>query len=373
MAKLIYKYLLKNDYTDENDRVTEAYHEAKKQGALVALPDELKPHAEEVLTLIDSVFSDVQIPLPEDERATKTNPINKANFERKEFKELWDRINRKAAYTVHFDSAELIEKCVRALDKQLKVPSLQYTIQRGEQRDNATVDQLRGGTAFELEETETVPHRASAHSGVRYDLIGKLAEQTDLTRRTVASILTSVNPTTFAQYKTNPEGFIAEATRLINEQKATVIVERISYDPLEGTHDIAIFTQEKPKGSFSNAFRAKRHVYDYVFTDSKNERQFVEELDASTEVVVYAKLPRGFSIPTPVGGYNPDWAIAFDHNKVRHVFFIAETKGSMSSMELREIEQRKIECARKFFARITSGRVRYKVIDGYSKLMELVT
>lgn len=373
MAKQIYKYLLKNDYTDENDRVAEAYHEAKEQGVLAELPEELKPHAEEVFKLIDSVFSDVQIPLPEDERAAKTNPINKANFERKEFKELWDRINRKAAYTVHFDSAELIEKCVRALDKHLKVSPLQYTIQRGEQRDGATVDQLRGGTAFELGETETLSHRASVYSGVRYDLIGKLAEQTDLTRRTVASILTSVNATTFAQYKTNPEGFIAEATRLISEQKATVIVERLSYDPIEGTHDIEIFTQEKPKGGFGKAFKANRHIYDYVFTDSKNERQFVEELDASTEVVVYAKLPRGFSIPTPVGGYNPDWAIAFDHNKVRHVFFIAETKGSMSSMELREIEQRKIECARKFFANIASDRVRYEVVDGYSKLMELVS
>lgn len=373
MAKQIYKYLLKNDYTDESDRIAPAYHEAKEQGALAELPDELKPHADEVIKLIDSVFSDAQIPLPEDERATKTNPINKTNFERKEFKELWDRINRKAAYTVHFDSAELIGKCVGALDSQLAVSPLQYTIQRGEQQDGTTVDQIREGTAFELEETETLTHRASVYSSVKYDLIGKLAEQTDLTRRTIATILTSVSATTFAQYKSNPEGFITEATRLINEQKATVIVERLSYDPIEGTHDIEIFTQEKPKGNLGKAFKANRHIYDYVFTDSKNERTFAEELDASTEVVVYAKLPRGFSIPTPVGGYNPDWAIAFDHKNIRHVYFIAETKGSMSTIELREIEKSKIKCARKFFAGIASDRVRYEVVDGYAKLMELVT
>ena len=373
MAKQIYRYLVKNDYTDDGDRITTAYHEAKEQGSVAELPDELKPHAEEVFKLIDSVFSDAQIPMPEDERATKANPLNRSNFERKEFKELWERINRKAAYTVHFDSEELVNKCVPVLDKELKVSPLQYTIQRGEQRDEATADQLKGGSAFELGESETLSHRASVHSGVKYDLIGKLAEQTDLTRRTVTRILTGINATTFAQYKSNPEGFIADASRLINEQKATVIVERLSYDPIDGTHEIDIFTQDKPKGSFGKAFKTNRHIYDYVFTDSTNERKFVEELDTSTEVVVYAKLPRGFTIPTPVGGYNPDWAIAFEQDKVRHVYFIAETKGSMSSMDLREIEKRKIDCARKFFARITSDQVKYDVVDGYGKLMELVS
>ena len=105
---------------------------------------------------------------------------------------------------------------------------------------------------------------------------------------------------------------------------------------------------------FSKAMKTERHVYDYVFTDSKNERTFAKELDSSTEVVVYAKLPRSFFIPTPVGNYNPDWAIAFEDDKVKHVYFIAETKGSMSSMELRKIEECKIDCARKFFTKITS-------------------
>jgi type III restriction enzyme len=373
MARQICRYLGKHDYTDENDRIAPAYHDAKEKGTLAELPDDLKPHATEVFKLIDSVFSDAQLPQPEDERATKINPINRANFERKEFRELWDRINRKAAYTVHFDSTELIAHCVVAINAQLRVPPLQYTIQRGEQRENATAEELRSGTAFELGEIVTISDRTTAHSGVRYDLIGRLAEQTDLTRRTVASILTSISAAAFDQYKMNPEAFIAEATRLINEQKATVIVERLSYDPIEGTHDIEIFTQEGPKGSFASAFKADHHVYDYVFTDSTNERKFVEQLDKSNEVVVYAKLPRGFSIPTPVGGYNPDWAIVFDSSKARHVYFVAETKGSLSSMELREIEQRKIDCARKFFESLKSHRVRYGVIDSYQKLMEIVS
>ena len=164
----------------------------------------------------------------------------------------------------------------------------------------------------------------------------------------------------------------APVARVMNEQKATVIVEHIAYDPTGETHTMEIFTQDKPKEDFSKAVKANHHIYDYVFTDSKNERDFVRELDASTEVVVYAKLPRGFFIPTPVGNYNPDWAIAFQEGKVKHVYFVAETKGSMSSMDLRKIEESKIECARKFFAKITSDQVKYEVVDGYGKLMELV-
>jgi len=163
-----------------------------------------------------------------------------------------------------------------------------------------------------------------------------------------------------------------KAGRLINEQKATAIVEHIAYDPVEDTHLLDIFTQDKPKEDFSKAVKTGRHIYDYVFTDSKNERAFVADLDSSSEVVVYAKLPRGFSIPTPVGNYNPDWAIAFQEGKVKHVYFVAETKGSMSSMDLRAIELSKIQCARKFFSRITSDAVRYDVVDSYGKLMELV-
>lgn len=214
--------------------------------------------------------------------------------------------------------------------------------------------------------------KASVHSNVKYDLLGKLCEATQLTRRTIAQILRGVNVATFGLFKVNPENFISKAARLINEQKATAIIEHLKYDPIDETYSSDIFTREKPKEDFSNAIATERHVYDYVFTDSKVEREFVKELDTSSEVVVYAKLPRGFFIPTPVGNYNPDWAIAFKEGEVKHVYFIAETKGSISTMDLRKIEDCKIACARKFFARIASDQVKYDVADNYGKLMELV-
>ena len=371
LAKQIYKYLLKNDYTDDKDRIADAYHEAKKEGTLAALPPDLAAHAEAVFALIDTVFSDTKLPLPEDDRKAKTNPLN-ANFEKAEFKALWNRINHKAAYTVDFNTPELVAKCVKALEADLKVSPMQYTVVAGEQLEAATYDGIRQGESFKVTESTTDYHRASAHSAVKYDLIGRLADETQLTRATVASVLQGINKAVFSQYRTNPEDFMRKAARLMNEQKATVIVEHIAYDPTGETHTMDIFTQDKPKEDFSKAVKANHHIYNYVFTDSKNERDFVRELDASTEVVVYAKLPRGFFIPTPVGNYNPDWAIAFQEGKVKHVYFVAETKGSMSSMDLRKIEESKIECARKFFAKITSDQVKYEVVDGYGKLMELV-
>lgn len=371
IAKQIYKYLVKNDYTDDNDGIAAAYHQAKKEGTLAALPDELKPHTDQVFQLIESVFSDAQMPDIGDDRKAKINPLSK-NIDKKEFQELWGRINQKAAYTVHFDSAELIGKCVRALDKELNVSPLQYTVQRGIQIAEATLDTLKKGEAFSISETETTEHKASVHSAVKYDLIGKVAEKTQLMRGTIAAILGGMHKVTFDLYKTNPEDFILKAARIIDEQKATVIVEHLAYDPIEDRHSVAIFTQEKPKDSFAKAMKVNRHIYDYVFTDSKNEQNFVTELDTGVEVVVYAKLPKSFSIPTPVGNYTPDWAIAFEQGKVKHIYFVAETKGSMSTLDLREIEDCKVKCARKFFAKITSEQVKYDVVDNYTKLMELV-
>ncbi len=381
LAKQIYKYLIKNDYTDDADRITGAYHDAKKAETLAELPPELKPHATQVYQLIDSVFSASQLPEIGDDRRPKKNPLN-ANFDKQEFKALWNRINRKAAYSVSFEEGELVQKAVAVLndkDAGLRVTPLQYTIQTGVQAEAVTYDGIKSGDAFKLKTTETEVNRLSVHSAVKYDLIGKLAEGTQLTRRTIAEILKGMNSAVFAQFKTNPESFIAETIRLINEQKATVIIEHLAYDPVEDKFDLDIFTTGQTKQDFSNAVKTpKHHIYDFVLPDSgsKPERDFTEALESSAEVVVYAKLPRGFLIPTPVGDYNPDWAISFKEGTVKHVYFVAETKGSMSTMDLREIEKTKIKCARKFFdeinRRFTPENVKYDVVDSFGRLMEIV-
>lgn len=176
-------------------------------------------------------------------------------------------------------------------------------------------------------------------------------------------------------YKNNPEEFISKVTRLIKEQKATMIVDHISYDQLEGKYDSEIFTAEKHT-TIDKAFKAEKHIQPYVFTDGNAdksvERKFAEDLDGAAEVCVYAKLPKGFSIPTPVGNYSPDWAIAFNEGTVKHIFFVAETKGTMDSMQLRPIEKAKIMCARRLFNEISTDNVVYHDVDSYQSLLNIM-
>ncbi len=371
MAKQIYRYLLKNDYTDDQDHIADAYHQAKKEGVLAELPDDLKPHAAQVFQLIDSVFSEGALPQFGNNRTPRTNVLND-NFHKTEFQNLWRSINRKAAYTVAFETDELISKAIKTLNKDLRVEKLRFQVVRGEQTDAIAPEDLVAKQSFVVRAREAEYMRGSIRASVSYDLIGSIAETTQLTRRTISAILQGLELPVFGQFKSNPEAFIARASVLIKEQKATMIIEHLAYDPIDERYDSTIFTAVKSEENFSSAFRAKHHIYDYVFTDSKVERKFAEELDTNAEVTVYGKLPKGFSIPTPVGDYNPDWAIAFDSAKMKHVYFIAETKGSMSSLELREIEKARINCARKFFAKITSDEVRYDVVSSYEKLMELL-
>lgn len=375
MARQIYKYLVKNDYVDDDDQISAEYIDAKSSGELADLPDELAPYAPEIIDLIDSVYSDAMLPKIDDGRKPKTNPLND-NFDKKEFQELWNRINRKAVYRVEFDSEELVQKCISALESELRVTPLQYTVHTGEQKQAISDEQLRTGESFKVTNTKT-EQGASVHSQVKYDLLGKLSEQVHLKRKTLADILTKIEPAVFDQFKQNPEHFIAEASRLINEQKASMVIEQLQYDETEDSYNVDIFMASQSKQDFSKAGeKLKRHVYDYAITDSQQERKFVTELDTSDEVVVYAKLPNGFLIPTPVGDYNPDWAISFKEGSVKHIYFVAETKGSMSSMQLREVEKSKIKCAKKYFdeinKRIAHDNVKYDVVTDYGKLMDVV-
>ncbi len=375
-AKHIEYYLIQNGYVDIDRQILDKYLDEKKAGNLKPLPPELLPYSEQIFALVDSVFSESQLPVMEDDRKPKSNALN-ANFEKEEFKALWSRINHKAIYQVDFDSSELIQNSIHALNKELAVTSLQYIIQSGALVDQLTDVQLKNGEGFIEERTTVETHNASIHSMVFYDLLGKISENTQLTRRTIAEILSQIQGEKFDKFKQNPEHFITECSRIINEQKATVIIERLSYDRISETHDIDIFTTGQRRQDFTRAGdKLKKHIYDYAITDSEVERNFVKELDTCTEVVVYAKLPRGFLIPTPVGDYNPDWAIVFLEGSAKHIYFVAETKGSLSSLDLRPIEDKKISCAHKFFDEVSSKIapecVKYEAVTSFKDLMDLV-
>ncbi|MEQ1403597.1 DEAD/DEAH box helicase family protein [Neorhizobium sp. Rsf11] len=375
MAAGIEFYLVQSGYVDRQKNITEKYQSARENGTLAELPEDLKPYSDQIVGLIDGVFNERQLPKIQDDRRSKRNPLND-NFHRKEFQELWSRINQKAVYRVEFEPSELIRKSVSALDSHLRVTPLQYTVTAGIQRDGLTYDAVGDGKSFRENEQETY-QAETVVSLVKYDLLAKLAEATQLTRQTIAEILSGIQPTVFGQFKQNPEHFISEASRLIIEQKATMVIERLTYDAVAERYESDIFTASQTVQDFSRASeKLKKHVYDYAILDSDIERRFVEQLDTSNEIVVYAKLPKGFAIPTPVGDYNPDWAISFKEGSVRHIYFVAETKGTLSSLKLREFETTKIECARRFFeevgSKVTTHKVKYDVVTDYSRLMDVV-
>ena len=365
-ANSIRAYLWDNDYIDDKGQITALYKKDLADGNLAPMSRKLAPMADGIQMLVRALYDEsVAIDnMFEDGNATviKENKLND-NFAKAEFQALWKEINHKYAYTVHYDSRELIEKAVLNINASLEVNQLRYVVVTGEQDrvdafGNTTSTSKRVGTVS----TSTVP----------YDLVGEIARGATLTRRTVVEILKGLRPQKLAMFQNNPEEFIRNVVKLIKEQKATMIVEHISYNLIEGKYDSTIFTQEKQTQSLDKAYSAQKHIMDYVFSDSEGERKCASALDGATEVCVYAKLPRSFQIPTPVGNYAPDWAIAFNKGMVKHIFFVAETKGSMESMELRGVEKAKIACARKLFNNVSTNNVRYDAVASYEQLLDKV-
>jgi type III restriction enzyme len=373
LAKKIHNSFIRNNYLDDDDRLTKDYFQAVENSE-VKLPDEFNNYRQEVLGLVSSIYSEVGNPLVNNERDENIKEIKLSdNFYKKEFQDLWNKINVKTAYTVKFDTDELIDKCIAELDKSLNVSDIIYQVKAGELERISSKEQLKKGEGFKVMESKADWLQANVTASIKYDLIGKLVDETKLTRKTTARILSGIKPLTFMQFQKNPEEFILKTAKTINEQKATAVIERITYDIIGENYDNDIFTQNNLKGKIGhNALAVDNHVYDYVVADSKTELKFAEELDVSNEVCVYAKMPRGFFIPTPVGNYNPDWAIVFNEGAVKHIYFIAETKGSMDSLELRKIEDAKIHCAEKHFEKISNKTVKYGVVNSYEKLLEIV-
>lgn len=371
-------YLIMNGYVDMDRKVTDKYRADVQLGNLMPLPDSLKPMADGIHQLIQAVYDDSVLEnmfTNGHDTKVKDNPLND-NFYKKEFQTLWKEINHKYAYKVSFDSDELIRKAIIHIDDKLVVSELQYTATVGSQKSEINQYEVERGASFNGERSRTKTLRHTDISQVKYDLIGKIAKNTVLTRKTVAAILMGISDKKLYMYKYNPEEFIKKVSRLINEEKATMIVEHVSYNTVAGEYDSNIFTAEKNNKSYEKAYRANKAIQNYVFTDGAAEksveRTFVENLDTAEEVCVYAKLPKGFHIPTPVGNYSPDWAIAFNEGMVKHIFFVAETKGTMESLQLRPIEQAKIACAKKLFNEMSTSKVKYHDVDSYQSLLDVM-
>ncbi len=368
-AKKLNKILYKNDIIDEADKITPAGRELIEQNKM-PLPENLEPFRESISKMLKAIYTGEAFK-PEDERQTIVLNTNQ-NFSKKEFQALWEKINLKTVYEVKFDTEKLISDSKVRINAQLHIGDRVYEVKTGELQDG-TKEQMQEGSLVKESQREYLKIKNDLYTNAVYDIVGEIEALTNLKRSTIVAILKSIKEEKFLLLRKNPEEFIAKCSKLINEVKASLIINNIVYHKIEERHDSkTVFTNDK--NALRNSELLKKHIYDYMteLNISVIEQNFIKALENSLEVVVYAKLPKSFYISTPVANYSPDWAIVFDKEKVRHIYFVAETKGSDSDMDLREIEKLKIHCATEHFKEISGNEVRFERISSYDKLLEIV-
>ncbi len=361
-------------YVDEQFKVTEKFIECRDNNQL-DFGTPFNNFKEELVKMVSNIYcADNYKPTTDGRRDNIKKLIPNDNFNKKEFRELWNKINIKTLYEVNFDSNELIEKTVNSINNKLNIAKMAFKITQGEQKNILSTMALNDHTTFDNGKTSTMIIDDFAPSQVEYDLIGEITKDTGLTRKTIISILSKISLEKFNSYKYNPEEFIRKVTNIINDEKAVAIIDGITYHKIGEKYSDDIFNINNIKAELNvNAIsNVKKHIYDFLVYDSVVEKKFAEKLE-SGEVTVYAKLPVEFKITTPVGNYSPDWAIVFDNKTFKHIYFVAETKGNMSSLQLKGVEQAKIACAKKHFECISNNEVGYDVVDSYETLVNLLT
>lgn len=371
-ARAIYNALIRQDYVDDNGALTAQYFEDKRNDTLDF--GAANDWRDGIIAALDTVFNPSTVK-PEDARKPKQAHFMKDNFAKKEFQQLWKRINRRTYYQVNFDTSDLVRKAIGAVDRLLKVTEIRIVVEGGSLDEVRDRESLEAGVAMTQGSTRTIRVTEAVGGEVTYDLIGQLVSATGLTRKTIVEILKGIKPETFSMFKMNPEEFIIKTARIINDCKALAVIQCIKYEKLNDEFSTDIFTESALRGKLGvNAIESAKSLYDLVVLDSMGtEKNFAESLEQEDDVVVYTKLPRGFYINTPMGKYNPDWAVAFREGSVKHVYFIAETKGSDDlPSDLRGSENGKIECARLHFAAISERDVVFDVVKDYQSLYDVV-
>lgn len=368
-AAEIWASLKANAIITKEKQTSDSYKEMSVDEQIAAikasLDDDYQAYVLPIQELVNSVYDPQSVPIePENKRVTLK--LNNEKYASQSFKNLWSKINRKSYYTVNFEDDEIIEKSIKQINKELTVATLKARVTQGNMNANDS------GTVFTMNEQHT-EYIDTPSNHVKYDLIGEISQNVGLLRKTVGKILAGIDESQFSKYKSNPESFIAQVSNIINGVKAQNIVSHIIYNKLDEVWDEdAIFADGDIQGIIGeNVFDAKKHLYDRVRVDSKTEKRFASELDIQNDVEMYVKLPGGFYINTPVGKYNPDWAVVLNEPNQKHVYFIAETKGVSDSIQLtlKGVENAKIESAREHFKVISNKEVKYDVVDSYEKMM----
>lgn len=369
-AEEIQYALIIGGYIDKHGKLTDKYYADKDKGELNF--GDVEDLHNVIVKQLDSVFNPSAVK-PKNGRGNEPAHFDGDKF-KTEFLNLWQKINIHSYYTVHFDSDKLKEKAIEELNKRLNVTEIRIVVSHGALEEIKDKQSLEDGTAMHEDLRKTVHVTEAVGNTVKYDLIGQLVSKTGLTRKTIVGILKGMSKEKFSLFRMNPEEFIMKSANIINLCKAFSVVEHIKYNKLSNTFDKDVFTETTIRGKLGeNAMKSKKSLYDLVVVDSKKEMEFADSLEKEDIVEVYTKLPRKFYINTPMGHYNPDWAVVFKEGTVKHVYFIAETKGKALDADLRPVESAKIECAKRHFTSIGASDVTYDVVDSWKDLYNKVT
>ncbi len=347
-SKSIFDYLKSQGLVDAKGRVQDSLRQTLKDGSFT-LPAELLPHLQAVKEVLRKVAGKLDIKNADERITIRTR---QAVLESPDFKALWDRIKHKTTYRVHFDNDQLIADCAKGIANGPPVAGARVRIRKadiaiGQGGVAAKEHALNSGTTVAIEEGDiALP-----------DILTDLQDRTQLTRKSLAKIL--IDCGRLSHFKRNPQAFIEMAGEAINRTKRLALVDGIKYQQIGADHFYAqeLFVQEELSGYLKNVLKdTTKSVYEHVVYDSGGiERSFAEQLEKNTAVKIYTKLPGWFKVPTPLGTYNPDWAILIEADGEERLYFVVETKGSLFADDLREVEAAKIACGAEHFKTLATG------------------
>ncbi|RMD01091.1 DEAD/DEAH box helicase [Clostridium autoethanogenum] len=356
----IYNHLKKCKYVDDKGKITDKLRNDLKEQK-VDIPEEFKIVEDEIIYKLKKLSGNLNIKNAEDKKQIK---LNKMRYLSPEFKELWDRIKYKTTYSVNFDSNELINKCAEEIKRSLNISKAKIIYSKAE------IDITKAGMV--TEENNRYSDDIEEPNFIFPDIITFLQNQTNLTRRTLVEILKKSER--LDDFRKNPQQFMDEAASIIKRKMRLMIVDGIKYKKVGDDKYYAqeLFETEELYGYLSkNMIGSKKSVYDYIIYDSDVEAQFAKKFEKNDSVRMYIKLPDWFKVPTPLGSYNPDWAVFIEKDNAEKLYFVVETKGNILAGELREREYKKIQCGHKHFAALGNDVV-FKETDSFEKFIENV-
>jgi len=344
-SEALWNHLKTQGMIDARGKVQDVLKQALKDGTL-ALPAEFQAQKEHIVQTLKKLAGRLEIKNADERRQVR---VRKEVYLSQEFKALWDRIKHKTTYRVNFDNEKLVESCCKALRDAPAIPKSRLQWRKA--------DIAIGKAGVEATEREGAATVVLDEGDIDLpDLLTDLQDRTQLTRRTIHRIL--IGSRRLDDFKRNPQEFIDLAAEAVNRCKRLAIVDGIKYQRLGDAQYYAqeLFEQEELTGYLKNLIDARKSVYEQVVYDSDTEAAFANQLEKNTAIKVYAKLPGWFTVPTPLGGYNPDWAVLVEEEGQERLYFVVETKGTILFADaLRPTEQAKIDCAREHFAALGTG------------------